>query len=170
MLSNLAETDHASPATGELFTERDTAVKTAEDTNDGPQAEGANPDEPLPTVDADPAPGTAQEPADEPVKPKRGRPKGTTTRKAPAVELTLTVSGSADGDWHAELRHGPTWIARNLPISASAVSRAAKELHDDLANPINEVIQAARVQHEARVAALEAELEQARKALAELVD
>jgi len=43
------------------------------------------------------------------------------------------------------------------PTPAAAVMRAAKELHDDLANPINEVIQAARSQHEARVAALEAE-------------
>jgi hypothetical protein len=92
------------------------------------------------------------------------------TRKTNAVELTLTVSGTADGDWQAELRHGATWITRGLPISASAVLRAAKELHDDLANPINEVIQAARSQHEARVAALEAELEQARKALSDLVN
>ena len=45
-----------------------------------------------------------------------------------------------------------------------------KELHDDLATPINEAIQTARTEHQARVAALEAELEQARKALAELVD
>jgi len=145
-------------------------VKTTEHTDDEPQADGANSEGLPPAVDPDPTPDTAQEAAIEPVKPKRGRPKGSTVRKTPAVELTLTVIGTADGDWHAELRHGATWIARNLPVSAAAVSRAAKELHDDLANPINEVIQAARSQHEARVAALEAELEQARKALAELAN
>lgn len=143
---------------------------TADHTDDVPPADGASLDSAPPAVDPDPTPDTAQEPTDEPAKPRRGRPKGAVTRKTNAVELTLTVSGTADGDWHAELRHGSTWITRGLPISATAVLRAAKELHDDLANPITEVIQAARSQHEARVAALEAELEQARKTLADLVD
>ena len=147
--------------------ERNTARMT---TKDELHADETSPSDLPPAVGPDPAPATAPEQSNESVKPKRGRPKGQTSRKTPAVELTLTVSGTADGDWHAELRHGATWIARDLPVPASAVSRAAKELHDDLANPINEVIQAARSQHEARVAALEAELERARKALAELAD
>jgi hypothetical protein len=143
---------------------------TTENVNDEPQAEGTNPGGLPPADDPDVTHDAAQESANEPVKRKRGRPKGQVTRKAPAVELTLTVSGTADGDWQAELRHGATWIARDLPVSAAAVARAAKELHDDLANPINEVIEAARSQQEARVAALEAELELARKALAEMVN
>jgi uncharacterized protein DUF6319 len=143
---------------------------TKEHVEDGPGADVTSPGDLPPAVDADPTPDTAQEPTNEPVTRKRGRPKGQVTRKPTAIELTLTVSGTADGDWHAELRHGATWIARNLPVPASAVARAAKELHDDLANPINEVIQAARSQQEARVAALEAELEKARKALAEMAD
>lgn len=128
---------------------------TADRPNDEPQAS--------PAPDTDPA-------IDGPAKPRRGRPKGRTARTAPAIELTLAISGTADGDWHAELRQGSTWITRDLPIPTSAVARAVKELHDDLANPINEAIQAARSQHQARVSALEAELEQARKTLAELVD
>lgn len=107
-------------------------------------------------------------PADPPETPKRGRPKGSTARRTRMVELTLTVSGTADGDWQAELRHGNTWVARSLPITAAAVSRAARELHADLSGPIDEVIDAARHQHEVRVAQLEAELDRARKALAEL--
>jgi hypothetical protein len=102
--------------------------------------------------------------------PRRGRPKGSGAKRTRTVELTLTVSGTADGDWQAELKQGATWVARGLPVSAAAVSRAARELHEDLAVPIDEVIMAARSQQEARVAALEAELEQARKALAELAD
>jgi hypothetical protein len=94
----------------------------------------------------------------------------TNGRKAKTMELTLTVSGTADGEWQADLKHGGTWIARGLPIAAAAVSRAAKELHDDLAKPIDEVIDAAREQQQARVAALEAELEAARRALAGLAD
>lgn len=99
----------------------------------------------------------------------RRRPKST-VRKGKTMELTLTVTGTADGEWHAELKHGSNWIARGLPVAAAAVSRAAKELHDDLSGPIDEVINAAREQQQARVAALEAELEAARKSLADLAD
>lgn len=99
---------------------------------------------------------------------KRGRPKGSAARTTRTVELTLTVSGTADGEWEAELKQGSSWITRGLPVSAVAVSRAAAELHIQLAEPIDAVIGAAREQRAARVAALEAELEQAKKALAEM--
>ena len=59
-------------------------------------------------------------------------------------------------------------MARGLAVSASAVSRAAKELHTDLSTTIDEVINEARETQKAKVAALEAELEQAKQALAEL--
>jgi hypothetical protein len=103
-------------------------------------------------------------------KPKRGRPKAAPAKKTKTIELTLTVTGTADGEWHAELKQGSSWIARGVPVAAAAVSRAAKELHEDLSGPIDEVIDAAREQQAAKVAALEAELEAARKALAELAD
>ena len=76
--------------------------------------------------------------------------------------------GTPDGEWHAELKQGTTYLARNLAVAAAAVSRAAKELHDDLATPIDEIIEEARSQQAARVAALEAELEAARKVLSDL--
>lgn len=116
---------------------------------------------------AAPAPDAA--PA-EPEKRRRGRPKGSTARTTRTVELILTVSGTADGEWQAELKQGTTWLSRGLPVSAAAVSRAAAELHAELAEPIDAVIVAAREGRAARVAALEAELEQARKALAEIED
>lgn len=116
---------------------------------------------------AAPAPDAA--PA-EPEKRRRGRPKGSTARTTRTVELILTVSGTADGEWQAELKQGTTWLSRGLPVSAAAVSRAAAELHAELAGPIDAVIVAAREGRAARVAALEAELEQARKALAEIED
>jgi hypothetical protein len=119
---------------------------------------------------AEPAPeAAAADPAtaEAPVR-RRGRPKGSTARTTRVVELTLTVSGTADGEWQAELKQGSTWLTRGLPITAAAVSRAAAELHPEVAEPIDAVIGAAREQRAARVAALEAELEQARKALAEM--
>ncbi|GAA3236039.1 hypothetical protein GCM10017691_33910 [Pseudonocardia petroleophila] len=133
-----------------------------------------------PTETSVPTPAPADPAADapaadapaEPEKRRRGRPKGSTStaRTTRVVELTLTVSGTADGEWQADLKQGATWLTRGLPVTAAAVSRAAAELHPEVAGPIDSVIGAAREQRAARVAALEAELEQARKALAEMDD
>lgn len=101
-------------------------------------------------------------------KPKRAPAKKTPGKKGKTLELTLTVTGTADGEWRAELKHGATYLARNLAVAAAAVSRAAKELHEDLSTPIDGLIEEARSQQAAKVAALEAELETARKVLADL--
>lgn len=101
-------------------------------------------------------------------KPKKVQAKKATGKKTKTLELTLTVTGTADGEWRAELKQGTAYLARNLTVAAAAVSRAAKELHEDLSTPIDEVIEEARSQQAAKVAALEAELEAARKALADL--
>ncbi|MEV6620962.1 DUF6319 family protein [Amycolatopsis sp. NPDC051106] len=123
-----------------------------------------------PAASEDPAP--AEPAAEEAPKPKRGRPKGaataSTAKKTRTVELILTVTGTADGEWQAELKNGSKWVAKGLEIPAAAVSRAAKELHSDLSGPIDEVINQAREAQAAKVAALEAELEKAKQALAEL--
>ncbi|EOD67540.1 DUF6319 family protein [Amycolatopsis vancoresmycina] len=133
-------------------------------------------DEAAVTESASPA-SASEEPAtpateeEEAPKPKRGRPKGataSTAKKTRTVELTLTVTGTADGEWQAELKNGSKWVAKGLEIPAAAVSRAAKELHADLSGPIDEVINQAREAQAAKVAALEAELEKAKQALAEL--
>lgn len=142
------------------------SVDTTTAPQDTDEAKAAKPADSKPaetTADTktDATPAVAEE------KPKRGRAKGA-ARKTRTVELVLTVTGTADGDWQAELKHGSTWLVRGLAISASAVSRAAKELHGDLSTPIDEVITEAREQQRAKVAQLEAELEQAKQALADL--
>jgi Family of unknown function (DUF6319) len=121
-------------------------------------------------VDETPTQTPSAQPVTDGEQPKRrrGRPPGSTARTTRTVELTLTVAGTADGEWQAELKQGPTWITRGLPVTAAAVLRAAAELHASLAEPLDAAVTAAREQRAARVAALEAELEQARKALAEL--
>ena len=99
---------------------------------------------------------------------KKSPAKRVTGKKTKTLELTLTVIGTADGEWRAELKQGSTYLARNLAVAAAAVSRAARELHEDLCTPIDGLIEEARSQQAARVAALEAELEAARKVLADL--
>ncbi len=130
---------------------------------------------PSSTADASPADDSASTPAEATSAPVAEKPKKAPAKKAPAkktktLELTLTVTGTADGEWKAELKQGNSYIAKNLLVAAAAVSRAAKELHEDLSGPIDEVIDAAREQQAAKVAALEAELEAAKRALAELDD
>jgi polyhydroxyalkanoate synthesis regulator phasin len=104
--------------------------------------------------------------------PKRGRPRKQqgTARKTRTVELILTVTGTADGDWQAELTHAGKRVVQGLSVAASAVSRAAKELHPDISGGIETVISAARAQHQARMDELQAELDRVKQALAELDD
>ena len=101
--------------------------------------------------------------------PKKGRArKQSTARKTRSVELTLTVTGTADGEWQAELTHSGKRIVQGLPIAAAAVSKAASELHPDISETIESVLTQAREQHEAKLAELEAEVERVRKTLADL--
>ncbi|HKN98017.1 MAG TPA: DUF6319 family protein [Pseudonocardiaceae bacterium] len=114
-------------------------------------------------IDSATGDGTVVEP------PKRGRPrKQSTARKTRTVELVLTVTGTADGEWQAELTHGGKRVVQGLPIAAAAVVRAAKELHPEISGEIETVITAARDQHRARMEELEAELNKVKQALAEL--
>ena len=119
---------------------------------------------------AKPEADTATEPvADEaPAKPvKRAK---STAKKTRTVELTLTVTGTMDGDWQADLLHGTQRVVQGLTIPAIAVSKAAKELHEDIFSGIETVLEAARDQHRTRMEELEAELAKVKQALAELSD
>ncbi|MEV6829082.1 DUF6319 family protein [Amycolatopsis sp. NPDC051102] len=146
--------------------------ETATDAPAAAEMPAVTTDEAAVTESASPSSDGEASPAEEEApKPKRGRPKGataSTAKKTRTVELILTVTGTADGEWQAELKNGSKWVAKGLEIPAAAVSRAAKELHADLSGPIDEVINQAREAQAAKVAALEAELEKAKQALAEL--
>jgi hypothetical protein len=97
----------------------------------------------------------------------RGR-KPSTARKTRTVELTLTVTGTAEGEWQAELTQSGKRLLQGLSIPAAAVARAATELHEDIAKAIDTVLDQARQQHRARMEELEAELAKVRQVLAEL--
>lgn len=122
---------------------------------------------------AAPAPAETTEtaeatPAEAPAPAKRGRKPGSTAKKTRTVELTLTVTGTLDGEWQAELSHSGSRVVQGLQIPAAAVSRAAAELHEDISKAIESVLDVAREQHQARLAELEAELTKVKQALADL--
>ena len=145
------------------------AIDTPTPTADDAEVKPSFSDDAAPADASAPAAGEAA-PAPVAEKPKKAPAKKAPAKKTKTLELTLTVTGTADGEWKAELKQGNSYIAKNLLVAAAAVSRAAKELHEDLSGPIDEVIDAAREQQAAKVAALEAELEAAKRALAELDD
>ncbi|WP_308258320.1 DUF6319 family protein [Saccharothrix obliqua] len=130
-----------------------------------PQPEAA----PKPAAEPAATPAPQQQEAPAP-KPAKARATKSTAKKTRTVELTLTVTGTADGEWQADLVHGTRRVVQGLVISAAAVSKAAKELHEDIAGGIEEVIEAARSQHRTRMEELEAELAKVKAALAELSD
>jgi len=132
-------------------------------TDDTPAAPEAPATPAAPAAESTPAPVEAAE--EQPR--KRGR-KPSTARKTRTVELTLTVTGTMDGEWQAELSHSGSRVLQGLQIPAAAVSRAAAELHEDISKAIDSVLDAAREQHQARLAELEAELSKVKQALADL--
>ncbi|MDR7302456.1 DUF6319 family protein [Haloactinomyces albus] len=111
--------------------------------------------------------GSEQAAAESAASKKKTR-KQSTARKTRSVELTLTVTGTAEGEWQAELTHAGKRVVQGLSIPASAVSKAASELHEDISEAIETVISDARQQHEAKLAELEAEMERVKKTLADL--
>jgi hypothetical protein len=126
--------------------------------------------EPTATADAEPASGTPADDASDD-KPKRGRPRKAAAGKAQGIELVLTVSGSGEAtEWTAEVSHGSKRVVKGLQIPATAVAAAAKDLHPEIADAIETVLSAARDRQRSRVEALQAELEAAQRALAELGD
>lgn len=124
--------------------------------------------EPAETTDAPAEAAEAAQPAEAPAPAKRGRKPGSTAKKTRTVELTLTVTGTLDGEWQAELSHSGSRVVQGLQIPAAAVSRAAAELHEDISKAIESVLDVARQQHQVRLAELEAELTKVKQALAEL--
>ncbi|MET8779587.1 DUF6319 family protein [Nocardia sp. NPDC004654] len=108
---------------------------------------------------------TASKPATAP-KPA----KAAAARKAKAAEVTVTLSGTADGEWTVEVVNGKKRSVRGLPVNSSAVAQAAKILHPEVAEVVAGVLEAARGAQLAKVEQLRAELEEAKRLLDELTD
>jgi hypothetical protein len=95
----------------------------------------------------------------------RPRPGSTSAR---AVELTVTLSSTPDGDWTVEVTAGKKRTVRALPVSPAEVAKAARALPAPVAQAVDAALDSARQQQSARVARLQAELEAAQRALNEL--
>lgn len=110
------------------------------------------------------APAPAAKPAAAPVA-KKAAPSA--AKKAKAPEVTVTLLGTADGEWTVEVIAGKK-RTKGLPVASSAVSQAAKLLHEEVAEVVDGVLESVRASQRAKVEALQAELESARKLLDDL--
>lgn len=90
--------------------------------------------------------------------------------KAKAPEVTVTLTGTADGEWSVDVVSGKKKSVRGLPVTSSAVAQAAKVLHPEVAEVVAGILEAARVVQESKVQQLQVELAEAKRLLEELSD
>lgn len=103
--------------------------------------------------------------------PAQSAPSGGARRKQPQVSgATVTLSADQEGQWHVEVNTGKKRALKPTPVTASAVAQAAKVLHDDVANAVEPLLEAARERQRARVEELQRELAAAQRALDEMTE
>ncbi|MBF6063383.1 hypothetical protein IU500_18015 [Nocardia terpenica] len=119
-----------------------------------------------PAKPADAAPKPAAKPSGAAPKPA----KSAAARKPKAPEVTVTLSGTTEGEWTVDVVNGKKRTVRGLPVSGAAVAQAAKLLHPEVAEVVDSILESVRTSQRAKVEQLQAELEQARKLLDELTD
>ncbi|MEU7631896.1 DUF6319 family protein [Nocardia sp. NPDC049220] len=123
-----------------------------------------------------PAPSTeTATPAPPPVTPAPAKParqarekNATPVRKAKTPEVTVSLAGSADGEWTVDVRTDKKSTVRALPMSGAAVAQVAKLLPPQVAEVVGTAMESARAAQRTKVEQLQAELEQARRLLDEL--
>ncbi|MGW4351412.1 DUF6319 family protein [Nocardia sp. NPDC004582] len=123
-----------------------------------------------------PAPEATPQPAAEPAAEakKAARPArnaaatASAARKPKAPEVTVTLSGTAEGEWTLDVVNGKKRTIRGLAVPSSAVSQAAKILHPEVSEVVDSILESVRASQRAKVEQLQAELESARRLLEDL--
>lgn len=96
--------------------------------------------------------------------------KAPAARKTKAPEVTVTINGTAEGEWTVDVTAGKKRTVRAVPVTGTAVAQAAKLLPPEVSEVVDGLLESVRGAQEAKVQQLQAELEQARKLLEELTD
>ncbi|MDR7169040.1 hypothetical protein J2W56_002781 [Nocardia kruczakiae] len=159
-----SETTGATPPA----TRKDTAVSMSSSVTTPPApapGPAAASKTPAPQPASDPKP--AAKPAATPARAPREKP-AAAARKSKAPEVTVTLAGTADGEWTVDVVHGKKRTIKGLSVPGASVAQAAKLLHPEVAEVVDSVLDAVRDSQRAKVEQLQAELEQARRLLDEL--
>ncbi|MET8799187.1 DUF6319 family protein [Nocardia sp. NPDC004568] len=154
------------------------APQPAPEKKEPPVTPAASPTTSAPSAaDRKPAPAPAKsaaaesKPAAAPRTPSPAKAaKAPAARKAKAPEVTVTINGTADGEWTVDVIAGKKRTARAVPVTGTAVAQAAKLFPPEVSEVVDGLLDSVRGAQEAKVQQLQAELEQARKLLEELTD
>lgn len=103
-----------------------------------------------------------------PAKSAQAKPAPKGGRARQPVPVTVTLTSNPEGEWTVTVQSGSRRTVKPQPIGAGAVASAARALGGDIEAAIEGALNAARDQQEAKVAQLQAELDAARQALADL--
>ncbi|MEU1205812.1 DUF6319 family protein [Nocardia sp. NPDC005825] len=120
-----------------------------------------------------PAPEATPQPAGEPAAEakKASRPArnaAAAAKKPKTPEVTVTLSGTAEGEWTLDVVNGKKRAIKGLVVTSSAVAQAAKILHPEFAEVVDSIHESVRSAQQAKVEQLQAELESARRLLEDL--
>ncbi|AYF77384.1 hypothetical protein D7D52_30190 [Nocardia yunnanensis] len=117
-----------------------------------------------------PAAESAEAKANKPAasRPARNAANAAAAKKPKAAEVTVTLSGTAEGEWTLDVVNGKKRTIKGLPVASSAVAQAAKILHPEFAEVVDSIHESVRAAQQAKVAQLQAELESARRLLEDL--
>ena len=117
---------------------------------------------------AKPAPAAKADPAAKPAPAAEAKPAAARRKPKQPAGATVTLTADQGGQWSVEVSTGKKRVLRPTPVPASAVAQAAKSLHDDVADAVEPLLEAAREQQRARVEQLQEELANAQRMLDEL--
>ncbi|WP_433562623.1 DUF6319 family protein [Nocardia sp. CA-151230] len=120
----------------------------------------------IPQPAAESAPEAKTKPAAS--RPARNAANSAAAKKPKAAEVTVALSGTAEGEWTLDVVNGKKRTIKGLPVTSSAVAQAAKILHPEFAEVVDSIHESVRAAQQAKVAQLQAELESARRLLEDL--
>ncbi|OLR94982.1 DUF6319 family protein [Actinokineospora bangkokensis] len=100
--------------------------------------------------------------------PRRRRSAPAKKQQQHAVEITVTLHATPDGEWSVDVLVGKKRTVRWAPVAAGEVGRLAKHLPAEVGEAISVALDAAKDRQTRRVAELKAELEAAQRALRDL--
>jgi uncharacterized protein DUF6319 len=125
---------------------------------------------PAPKAQPAPPPVSAPAPVAAPAKPapRRAARGGSGAAQAKSAEVVVTLTSTADGEWTVDVVVGKKRTVRNTAVGPAEVAKAARALPAAVGVAIDASLATARTQQQARVAALQAELELAQRALKDL--
>jgi len=149
---------------------RRTTAKSARPTRaPEPVAAPPKPPPPPPTPPKlQPAPASTPAPAQDKPVPRRPTRAGSGAATAKSAEVVVTLTSTAAGEWTVDVMVGKKRTVRNTAVTPAEVAKAARALPSAVGDSIDAALTTARRQQQARVATLQAELEQAQRALKDL--